>query len=294
MGRASDIYSYSRLSTLETCARAYEFRYVRKIKEAFTSVESFVGRVVHHTLGWMYAERETSGAPTEDFAIERFDEEWDRRIGSRVKVIRREDSLEARRQIGREMVRRYRRGAFEKDTLRTVAIERRLDVDLEGGRRYRGIVDRLAEDDSGALHVIDFKTTARPPAIHGDEKTLQIRSYGLAVLRNHEVDAVDVSYRYLANGTSHELRIDRPEAERVADELVGRIERAESTTSFPPSPSALCAWCGYRETCDVSGFSAAGTDSSCPRCDGVLRQRAGRFGTFFGCSNYPTCRFTRN
>jgi putative RecB family exonuclease len=294
MARANDVYSYSRLSTLDTCARAYEFRYVRKIKEAFTSVESFVGRIVHHTLGWLYSERERSEAPTEAEAVERFDQEWDRRVGSWVKVIRREDSLDARRQIGREMVRRYHRGAFEADRLRTVAIERRLDVDLEGGRRYRGIVDRLAEDGSGALHVIDFKTTARPPAIHGEQNTLQIRSYGLAVLRNHDVEAVDVSYRYLANGSSHELRIDRPGAERVADELVVRIDRAESTTSFPPSPSALCAWCGYRESCDASGFATAGEDDSCPRCDGVLRRREGRFGPFFGCSNFPPCRFTRN
>jgi putative RecB family exonuclease len=192
------------------------------------------------------------------------------------------------------MVRRYHRGAFAEDDLRTVGIERRLDIDLEGGRRYRGIVDRLAEDGEGALHVVDFKTTARPPATHDEQKTLQIRSYGLAVLRNHDVDAVEVSYRYLANGSSHALRIDRAEAERVADELVSRIDRAESTTSFPPSPSALCAWCGYRESCDVSGFAAAGTDDSCPRCDGVLRERQGRFGPFLGCSNYPTCRFTRN
>jgi putative RecB family exonuclease len=294
MGRATETYSYSRLSTLDSCARAYEFRYVRKIREAFTSVEAFVGRTVHETLGWMYSERERSGAPVEARAIERFEQDWERRISARVKVIRRDDSLEARREIGREMIRRYHRGVFGEDTLRTLGIERRLEFELEGERRYRGIVDRLAEDRSGALHVVDFKTTARPPAFHDEDRTLQIRSYGLAVLRNHDVDAVQVSYRYLANGTSHELRIDRPEAERVAGELLGRIERAESTTSFPPSPSALCAWCGYRESCDASGFAAAGTDDSCPRCDGVLRKRDGRFGPFYGCSNYPTCRFTRN
>ena len=169
MGRAGDIFSYSRLSTLDNCPRAYEFRYVRKLKEAFTSVESFVGRIVHHTLGWMYSERERSGAPTEAAAVEKFDQEWDGRFGSWVRVIRRDDSAEARRAIGQEMVRRYHRGAFAEDDLRTVGVERRLDVDLEGGRRYRGIVDRLAEDGEGALHVVDFKTTARPPATHDEQ-----------------------------------------------------------------------------------------------------------------------------
>lgn len=32
----------------------------------------------------------------------------------------------------------------------------------------------------------------------------------------------------------------------------------------------------------------------CPKCGGELRRRNGRFGEFFGCSNYPECRFTRN
>ena len=30
----------------------------------------------------------------------------------------------------------------------------------------------------------------------------------------------------------------------------------------------------------------------CPRCDGELKLREGRTGKFYGCSNYPKCRFT--
>jgi hypothetical protein len=30
----------------------------------------------------------------------------------------------------------------------------------------------------------------------------------------------------------------------------------------------------------------------CPRCDGVLVERKGKYGSFMGCSNYPKCKFT--
>ena len=30
----------------------------------------------------------------------------------------------------------------------------------------------------------------------------------------------------------------------------------------------------------------------CPRCGGTLVQRNGRYGSFYGCYNYPRCRFT--
>ncbi|WP_124064894.1 exonuclease domain-containing protein [Clostridium sp. E02] len=32
----------------------------------------------------------------------------------------------------------------------------------------------------------------------------------------------------------------------------------------------------------------------CPVCGSVLRRRNGKFGDFYGCSNFPKCRFTRN
>ena len=31
----------------------------------------------------------------------------------------------------------------------------------------------------------------------------------------------------------------------------------------------------------------------CPECGGDLVIKKGRFGKFIGCSNYPTCRYTR-
>lgn len=33
---------------------------------------------------------------------------------------------------------------------------------------------------------------------------------------------------------------------------------------------------------------------TCPRCGGELFKRKGKFGEFFGCGNFPGCRYTRN
>lgn len=33
-------------------------------------------------------------------------------------------------------------------------------------------------------------------------------------------------------------------------------------------------------------------DRACPRCDGNLVKRTGKFGEFYGCSNYPKCDYT--
>ncbi len=34
-------------------------------------------------------------------------------------------------------------------------------------------------------------------------------------------------------------------------------------------------------------------DKTCPLCGGKLKLRTGKYGNFFGCSNYPKCKYTR-
>lgn len=31
----------------------------------------------------------------------------------------------------------------------------------------------------------------------------------------------------------------------------------------------------------------------CPKCSGELKKRSGKYGSFWGCSNYPKCRYTK-
>jgi hypothetical protein len=41
-------------------------------------------------------------------------------------------------------------------------------------------------------------------------------------------------------------------------------------------------------------ISQAAHRSICPICGGKLREKQGRYGKFFGCSNFPKCRYTEN
>lgn len=34
--------------------------------------------------------------------------------------------------------------------------------------------------------------------------------------------------------------------------------------------------------------------NNCPKCDSKLKYRVGKFGNFYGCSNYPQCKYTRS
>lgn len=52
----------------------------------------------------------------------------------------------------------------------------------------------------------------------------------------------------------------------------------------------------YEEMGRRPGQAEAGAkaEDKCPRCGGDLVKRNGRYGPFYGCGNYPRCRYTRN
>lgn len=53
--------------------------------------------------------------------------------------------------------------------------------------------------------------------------------------------------------------------------------------------------CLMNQKCfEKMGAMTQGRIPECPKCKGALIQRKGRFGAFFGCVNYPSCRYTRN
>ncbi len=47
-----------------------------------------------------------------------------------------------------------------------------------------------------------------------------------------------------------------------------------------------------RKETDKPQTAANQLPSKCPQCGGVLVERSGKFGKFFGCSNYPKCSYT--
>ena len=128
MSTGGERYSYSKLTTFTDCPRKYEYRYVRRLREAFDSIEAFLGRSVHGVLAWLYRRREEGVDPSESAALERFEEEWLGESDPRVRVIRSDDSPDRRREEGRTMLSDHYHAVFRHDRRRTLAVEESFQV----------------------------------------------------------------------------------------------------------------------------------------------------------------------
>ncbi|PTW45711.1 topoisomerase DNA-binding C4 zinc finger domain-containing protein [Rhodovulum kholense] len=67
-----------------------------------------------------------------------------------------------------------------------------------------------------------------------------------------------------------------------------RLRAAVRSRSVPPP--------AFRSTIasQVPAFGAVGGSPNCPTCGAPMHRRSGRYGQFWGCSRYPSCRGTRN
>jgi putative RecB family exonuclease len=246
-------YSFSRITTFEQCARRFRYRYLDKVREAFDSVEGFMGRQVHESIEWLFAERLRGTVPSAAQAVARYCEQWDTAIVSgprTVRVIRRDQDVAGYRRTGAELVARFHRDRFTSDALETVANEKYFEVDVGGRYRFCGYIDRLARDRDGRLYVIDYKTGKRAPQRFEGKEADQLYAYALAMFLETDCRELELVLEFLRAGTTLRARVSRDEAADIDARLAARIAIVEDATVFPPTPGALCDWCGYNDICD--------------------------------------------
>jgi putative RecB family exonuclease len=71
------VYSHSRISTYENCPFQYKLRYVDKAVPLLgSSIESYMGKVVHEALEWLYDTAINHDLATKKEVIDYYEKRW--------------------------------------------------------------------------------------------------------------------------------------------------------------------------------------------------------------------------
>jgi RecB family exonuclease len=246
-------YSFSRVTTFEQCARRFRYRYLDGVQEGFQGVEGFMGTQVHSALEWLFEQRDAGHKKTVEQAVAYYCDEWDRCVtnaAAPVRVVKTGTPMETYRRNGAEMLSRYYRERFLSDRLTTVANEHHFLVTLGDRLRFQGFIDRLATDEKGLLHIIDYKTGSRVPKKFDGKEAQQLEAYAMAMFREGEAEEIELVLDFLKTGARLRRRVARADAEEIEARLIARIDKAEEANVFPPTPGVLCGWCGYNDVCE--------------------------------------------
>ena len=90
------------------------------------------------------------------------------------------------------------------------------------------------------------------------------------------------------NFETHESKLTCPECGK--GKITLKIHPETKQKSFACS-NELCEWDGGKTRIDLSDLEKI---EICPDCGGILTLKSGKKGNFYGCSNFPNCRFTKN
>ena len=157
-----------------------------------------------------------------------------------------------------------------------------------GATKINGITDKMVKEAPFLSEVLpDF-----------------ISFIGGEVLVGHNIQSFDLLFLYRAAGELMGVSLpnDYIDTLFMARERLPQLYRhrltdisAHFNISTEGAHRALND-CRMNQQCYEQMGKLSGTEEvyTCPQCGGLLKKRSGRFGVFYGCTNYPRCRFTKN
>lgn len=295
-------FSFSGISTFQSCPKSFEYHYIQEVPEAFSSIEAHMGTTVHEVIRWGY-ERRAGQKPDPSVAELRtqYMALWKSEQLESVKVVKKGRKEADYFNLGFDLTVSFFQRVFADDTSETCHLEHEFVIPLDDGVHYKGIIDRLSRQADGTLRVTDFKTGR----VGHPLDTMQLPSYALYVFQQNPDREIELCYEDLKEGRTVTVPFRREEVDAVRLRLLENIRMIHEADCFDARPSKLCLWCGYNHICPQAQTGAAQmeppremadedgeTQYYCPKCGSLLKKRKGKFGTFLGCTGFPHCRYT--
>ena len=251
---SSTFYSHSRLSCYEKCPFQYKLKYVDRVRAPLgTSIEAFVGSMVHDSLEWLYRLARDGRVATRAEVAEKYQELWEEKWKDDIRIIKQELAVEHYRSNGQKWVEQYwdRYQPFDQGI--TIDLECKVYIDLPGGGKVMGYIDRLEKAGNNHFVIHDYKTSGRLPTPHETENDRQLALYMLGIQQRYpdlkKIDLVWHFVRFDEDVWSQRTDEQLQEMAGQTTRLIETIEAAVTSGDLPTKTSTLCDWCEFRPVC---------------------------------------------
>ena len=251
---SSTFYSHSRLSCYEKCPFQYKLKYVDRVRAPLgTSIEAFVGSMVHDSLEWLYRLARDGRVATRAEVAEKYQELWEEKWKDDIRIIKQELAVEHYRSNGQKWVEQYwdRYQPFDQGI--TIDLECKVYIDLPGGGKVMGYIDRLEKAGNNHFVIHDYKTSGRLPTPHETENDRQLALYMLGIQQRYpDLKKIDLVWHFVRFDEDVWSQRTDEQLQKMAGQttrLIETIEAAVTSGDLPTKTSTLCDWCEFRPVC---------------------------------------------
>jgi putative RecB family exonuclease len=247
-------YSHSRVSTYENCPYQYKLRYIdRKKPEISTTIEAFMGSLVHESLEHLYKLKKFKKRVAKASIIKFYRDLWDKNYSDDILIVKADkEGLKADnyRKMGEKFISDYYDRMKPFDQLTILGLETTDRMTLPDGNQWHVRIDKLGCDSEGNYFVCDYKTNARMKDQEEADADRQLALYSIWVKdKFKDAKSVKLIWHMLAfNKDAVSERTDE-QLEKLQQDVVDKIKEIENATEFPRKQTALCNYCGFKSEC---------------------------------------------
>ncbi len=259
------LYSHSRLNTFKNCPYKFKLHYLDNVRvEGFETIEAFMGKRVHEALEHLYKTKMMTRLLSLDELLAYYDEEWDKRIkpattqttladasaAPKLPIINREGlTHDDYKNKGRECITNYY-NRYKPFDDKTIAVEKRVMIDLGDGLKLQGFIDRLSETNEGEYVIHDYKTNNNLPNQEWADSNPQLALYQIGIQQElPDVKSVELAWHFLSFDKTLRSKRDATDIEQLKQDTRATINAIQAAKNYPTRKSALCDWCEYKQQC---------------------------------------------
>ena len=238
-------FSFSMLEEYIDCPERYRLRHVLGVPTPPHHSLTY-GRAMHAAVAWFHLRVAAGETPTEGELAEEFRRSW-----LSEGFLSREHE-EARFAAGLRALAAFRMRELAAPAP-VVAVERPFEFTLDG-MRIRGRVDRLDEDERGAV-IVDYKSSDVRDQRKANDKargSLQLHAYALAHEQRTSTLPRAMQLHFLDSGVVGESTPEPARLDKAREQLRGALTGI-AAAEFPPKPNPIsCGYCPFRQICPSS------------------------------------------
>lgn len=244
-------YSHSRLGTFNQCKYKYKLHYIDKVKvEIPTTVEMFMGDIVHQTLYKLYKDLQYQKTNSKEELLKFYEKLWEREWSDEILIVKEDYKEDNYKKIGLKCLSDYYDRYKPFNTRTTIGLETQDMLDLSGDNKYHVRIDRLSSDKEGNYYLVDYKTNNMLKTQDELDEDRQLAMYSIWVRKQFpDFKSIKLTWYFLAFDKEMISNREDKQLKKLQKEVEALIHEIESCKEFPTNVTKLCDWCEFKPIC---------------------------------------------
>jgi len=224
-------YSFSKISTYNSCPRKFKYQYIDKIGKYEDSPALIKGRTIHYLI-------ENSTVSPEEYSDE-----------MKQNIVEYPETLEIKKNFEESALGRKYLVDIDKPPVQEFKLGLSLNLEskeYDKSSLFNGIVDYICVK-SGVLYICDFKSGRYKEERYMDYS--QLLYYAIYFFVKYNIQKINISYIYVEHNLENKLELDIKYLDNYKMDLLNNIKNIEEDREFLENKTKLCDYCGFQEIC---------------------------------------------